>query len=170
MVDTAGEGGFTGVFIAPASTVPAAGAVFAVANTVYCINMVLPFRCVVGQVASNVTTLQSGKFYGFGLYDMNKDLVVRTGAQSSTSTGVKTTSTSATVTVEPGPYWFCSSGDDTGIQLLRVNVDSFIGTSDLAQILFTAANASSAGVLPATLGTLTGSNAGILVPATYWSP
>ncbi|KKL15205.1 hypothetical protein LCGC14_2507960, partial [marine sediment metagenome] len=103
-VDTAGEGGFFGITIYPQGGA-AAGAVFPLANKTNCVHMVLPFRTVVGQINSEVTTLQVGKFYGLGLYDMNRDLVVRTPAISSSALGVKTTPTTATVTVEPGPYW-----------------------------------------------------------------
>ena len=168
-VDTAGQGGFAGIYIYPQGGA-AAGAVFSVANTTYCVNMVLPFRCVVGQVNSEVTTLQVGKLYGFGLYDMNGDPIVVTPAISSTTTGVKTTATTATVTVEPGPYWFCWSADSVGIQLMRLNLTNFIQSDSAAPILFTAANDSVAGVLPATLGTLTGSTAPTIHPITWFTP
>ncbi len=168
-VDTAGQGGFAGIYIYPQGGA-AAGVVFSVANTTYCVNMVLPFRCVVGQVNSEVTTLQVGKLYGFGLYDMNGDLVVRTAAQSSTTTGVKTTATTATVTVEPGPYWFCWSADSATIQLMRLNLSNFIQSDSAAPILFTAANDSTEGVLPATLGTLTGSTLPTIHPIAWFTP
>ncbi len=168
-VDTAGEGGFAGGLIYPMAAT-SGGLVFPAANTVFCLNMVLPFRCIVGQINSQVTTLQVGQFYGIGLYNMNGDLVVRTPAISSTTTGVKNTSTTATVTVEPAPYWFCWSADDATVQLQRLNLSGFIRSSDVGQILFSAANASSAGVLPATLGTLTGVTTPNLMPITYFTP
>ena len=168
-VDTAGEGGFFGMIIYPQGGA-AAGAVFPIANKTNCVHMVLPFRTVVGQINSEVTTLQVGKLYGIGLYDMNGDLIVRTNAQSSTTTGIKTTSTSATVTVEPGPYWFCWSGDDTGIALLRLNLSGLVRSDKIGALQFTAANDSTAGVLPATLGTLTGATSPTIYPMAYFTP
>ena len=169
VVDTAGEGGFFGIIVHPQGG-GAAGVPFTILNKTFCCHMVLPFRSVVAKARSQVTTLQVGKFYGFGLYDMNGDLVVRTAAQSSTTTGIKTTSTSETVTVEPGPYWFCWSSDDTGIQVIRLNLDAILASDALGQLLFSAANDSVAGVLPATLGTLTGVSSPTVYPIAYFTP
>ena len=154
-VDTAGEGGFFGFLINTPQT-SAGAAITNAADRVLVTQFVLPFRVVVRNVVVDITTLEVGKLAGFGLYDAAKNLVLASGAISTTTTGVKS-DVITPVTVEPGVYFVAWTADGTtaagrfatgGTNYINIVNENAVRTAR-------AANASSAGVLPATLGALT---------------
>ena len=170
-VDTAGEGAFLGGIIYPNSAAISTETL-ASANDVMVYQFVLPFRAVVRNIGFQVQTLEVGKLAGFGLYDVNGNLLVHTGAVSTTTTGRKFTSVTA-VTLEPGVYFLAWTADGTTFAYITaVNIST--GTqaafwNQSATRVGKAANASSAGVLPATLGTIT-ADITIILPLVLFEP
>ena len=119
--------------------------------------MVIPFRLVVRNISFEVDTLEVGKLCGIALYNADKTLALESGAQSTTTTGLKTKTITA-VTLEPGTYWFAWTADGTTFAFEAFVVISSIHThlNKTTPRTGTAANSSSSAVFPATLGTITG--------------
>ncbi len=155
-VDTAGEGYFIGVTINVGST--DGGLIVSGVNQTWARQFVLPFRAKVSNIITEVTTAgASGKKYGVGLYDKDKNLLFKTAALDANSQTVQSDTLATSVTLEPGVYWLASTCDDaaTGFRVLTTETDQSFGPVNENTVRGgTAANASSAGVLPATLGTI----------------
>ena len=155
-VDTADQGYFFGgvVHWPTALTV---GLAVGVNDQIRTIQFVLPFRAVVRRIALEISTLSVGDNLGVGLYDASGNLILESGAISTTTTGVKTASITA-VTLEPGVYFHAETADNTTVQIRKVSISSNVRNllnayaTDKCGI---AANTSTAGVLPATLGAIT---------------
>jgi hypothetical protein len=156
-VDTADEGGFFGFLINTPQTNAGAGIAGGVANRVFVTQFVLPFRVVVRNIVFDVTTQEIGALAGVGLYNPAGERVVTSGAISTTGAEVKTVAITP-VTIEPGVYfvaWTCDGTTAAG--RFATGGTSFINIVNKNAVrVARAANASSAGVLPATLGALTG--------------
>jgi hypothetical protein len=154
-IDTVGMGGFFGGTVNPATATTTTSAL--TANQVRVMQFVLPFACTVRKVVSEITTLSVGGFYGVGLYDAAGNRVVTTGAQSTTNTGIFSVTLSTPVTLVPGVYYSAWTGDNTTVILRALTTgqtsETYMRTN--AARNGSAANASAAGVLPATLGTIT---------------
>lgn len=156
-VFTAGRGGFFGGTI----NLPPVGvntAVLSAANQVRVYEFVLPFNTLVRKLAFNVTTLFAGGNCGVGIYSAAGNLLVNSGAVSTASTGNKTATLATPVLLTPGTYFLAWTGDNTTFTLLGFTVGSLEGLmrANNANRNGIAANASSGGVLPATLGAITG--------------
>ncbi len=171
-VDTAGEGGFLGGTVF--STAGGAGVeTMDTADEVAVYQFVLPFRAVVGRISFGVSTLEASTFAGFGIYDKDGNRLVHSGAVSVAATGVKSVTVTA-VTLEPGIYFHAWTVDGT-TAAINVSGDASNGTAADIQVqgsaakIGKAANASSSGVLPATLGTVTG-NTTLRLPIVYYEP
>ena len=164
-VDTAGEGYFYGLTVAVSDG--SGGLIISTVDDVYVWQFVLPFRQVVRQITSRVTTGGgASKLYGVGLYDIDGTRVVTTGALDANTTQINTTAITA-VTLEPGVYWSAQTSDSATTQLLTFvfgSVETNILNDSGAIIVGKGANGSSAGVLPATLGAVSAATARL--PAT----
>ena len=166
-VDTAGEGGFFGVF--PFGGSGGVGVVLGAANRVRVQQFVLPFREIIRNIVFEITTLSVGGLCSVGLYDVGKNLLVHSGAISTTLAEFKNTAVTA-VTVEPGIYYLAWTGDNNTF-ILRTFASGDAAMNALRQNgtrVGRAANSSTAGVLPATLGTIT--NEFIASPSVYFEP
>lgn len=164
VVDTAGEGYFWGGVIY-ANTGGVATLVNAI-NLTRQFQFVLPWRQIVRGIRHEITTGGgSGKKFGMGLFDAAKNKLLETGALDANSTGVVTTAITA-VTLEPGVYYFAWTSDSASTQARIFATSGNIG--GLMDIRMGTANASSAGVLPATLGSLT--PAGFNTPIALFLP
>ncbi len=163
-VDTAGLGGFYTPNIHEAA-VSGEGSVLSVNNQIKVNQIVLPFRAVVGQFVFRVTTVSASGLCAVGLYDKDKNLIVRSGAISTTGAGIKNGNTNVTVTLEPGVYFTTWTGDNTTFRLRAAGTpDSGIPNVNGVDRVGNAANPSVAAILPATLGALTaGTHAPIVV-------
>ena len=155
-VDTADQGYFFGgVIVWPTAVL--VGGVVGGNNQIRTIQFVLPFRAVVRRIALEITTLSVGGFVGAGLYDANGNRVLHSGAISTTTTGVKTDSITP-VTLEPGIYFHAETADNTTVQMAKIsmlaNVRNLLNANAVEKS-GSAANTSTAGVLPATLGAIT---------------
>lgn len=149
-VATAGEGYFFGYTIA--APVKAVGTLVAAVDRVMAYQFVLPFRAIINRILTEVTTVGgAGKLYSVGLYDSSKNLLVHTGALDANT--VQKNETSVTlITLEPGIYWFAQTADTTTVQARATTTDVSFPASATTVRHGRAANASSTGVLPATLG------------------
>ena len=159
-VDTADQGYFFGVFIQHPTNVSSGATFVSVADQVDVFQFVLPFRVVVGNIVTEITGAGgAGKKYSVGLYSADGNtLLVHTGALAADATGILKTAISPTVTLEPGVYFFAQTTDDGATTATRINVDAFafdLLNEGSSTRFGNAANTSSAGVLPATLGTIT---------------
>ena len=171
VVDTAGEGGFLGGIIYPNSA-SVGTETLASANDVMTYQFVLPFRAIVRNIIFEVFTLESAKFAGFGIYDVTGNRLVHTGAVSVAGTGRKSTSVTA-VTLEPGVYVIAWTADGTTFAYLTaLNITTgTLGSfwNQNATRIGKAANASSSGVLPATLGAIS-ADVTIIFPLVFFEP
>jgi len=156
-VATAGEGGFFGftvdVINAGTNTLISGGA-----EQTYVYQFVLPFRATISKVSSEIRTAEVGKFYGLGIYDVNGNLVVRTAQIGMDATGIQETSLVASATLEPGAYYYAQTTDGTTGELRG----TILGTATMSIMnqgsenrVGKAANNGSAGVLAATMGSIT---------------
>jgi hypothetical protein len=120
---------------------------------------VLPFRVTVGNIVSRVTTGGgAGKLYGIGLYNAAGSLVLETGALDANTVAISKTAITP-VTLDPGPYFFAWTSDSTSTALSAFSVtvggaaDAILNAGAVEKV--GTAAASSAGVLPASMGTVT---------------
>ena len=155
-VDTADQGYFVGFSVFPVSltTQELIGSV----NQVLAFQFVLPFRAIIRTITSEVTTSEASSLYAMGIYSIDGNtLLVDSGAISGASSGVKSVTITA-VTLEPGVYWFAQTSNATATIIHRsLNVTGLAGiiNGGSQEKTILAGNASSSGVLPATLGSLT---------------
>ena len=124
---------------------------------------VLPFRATISKVVSEVRVLETGKFYGVGLYDVNGNLVVRTAALSLDSIGIQESNLVTPATLEPGVYYLAQTTDATGTGALRGLTSNSatlaIMNEGAENRAGAAANDGTAGVLAATMGAVSASQA-----------
>ena len=154
-VDTADQGYFFGGVV-HWPTASSAGTVVGVNNQIRLIQFVLPFRAVVRRLALEISTLSVGGNLGVGLYDAGGNLILESGAISTTTTGIKTASITA-VTLEPGVYFHVETADNTTVQVRKVGLSAQVRNllnANAVEKSGLAANTSTAGVLPATLGAI----------------
>jgi len=152
-VTTAGQGFF---IAAPENTLATTTAALASINQVRVAQFVLPFRMIVRTLVSEVTTLGgAGKKYGVGIYNVDKTLLVESGALDANTAAINATAVTAT-TMEPGTYYVAWTSDSTSTILRAVNtqIQSVLNQGTDTR-MGAAANSGTAGVLPATLGVIT---------------
>ena len=157
-VDTADQGYFVGLSVHLADTGTAV--IVAAIDQTRAYGFVLPFRVVVGNIVTEVTTGGgAGKKYGVGLYDVNGNLILETGTLDANTTQINSTSITA-VTLEPGIYFHAQTSDSATTQLRTINFVSqeqdFLKQGSANQVGI-ASNTGSVGTLAATMGTLDGS-------------
>lgn len=145
-----------GAWYIPALTDQVSTSAFSSANQVRWWRFYLPLRLSISSLTIEVTTLQAGSSVGFGIYNDQGTVQYATATASSASTGIKRVAVTP-VLLESGFYILAwtntgavAQGRTSGGSLLSIIVDT-------NPQLGTAANASAAGVLPATLGALSGS-------------
>ena len=166
-VDTAGEGGFFGGL--PFGGKGVAGTTLGANDRVRVHQFVLPFRTIIRNIVFDIEVASASGLCSVGLYDVGKNLFVHTGAISTTTDEIKNTAVTA-VTLEPGIYYLAWTGDNNTFKLTSLS----IGDAAMQPLRINgtkvgrAANSSSSGVLPATLGAITVEN--INVPAVYFEP
>ena len=166
-VDTAGEGYFFGISINFIN--PTGGVAIGSNDETRVYQFVLPFRVVVRKIITEVTIGGvAGKFYGVGLYDVNGTRVVTTGAIDAEAVAITTTTITA-VTLEPGVYFQAQTSDDNATQFRRFPAvgEPLALINETGALIGTAANTSTAGVLPATLGTITKSTTRVAIVAVF---
>lgn len=133
-------------------------------NQLGCLQFVLPFTVLVRNVAMRITVVfGAGTVFNLGIYsaDKNTKLIEASFDANSATRQVRILATP--VTLSPGVYWFAYAPSATGGQYAAggpqaVSQNEAFNAPGLAG---TAANLMVAGVLPASLGVITGSVANI---------
>ncbi|KKL66706.1 hypothetical protein LCGC14_2142280, partial [marine sediment metagenome] len=154
-VDTAGEGylyapyGLDGIV----STIALASN-----NQVRVFQFVLPYRVLVANLAFNIAVASASGLCGLGIYDKDKNKLFALEGVDTTVTGVKTGAVAPSVTLDPGIYYVVWTADNTTVLFSAGPTASTSGgiLNAITAKTGNAANTSSSGVLPATLGTVTG--------------
>ena len=126
----------------------------------------------VANISINVTTAVAAPHVGVGFYtyaasDASATLLGSV-TLSSAATGLVTGSPTA-FTLGPGWYWFAMTSDAAALAIVVEGVNTGISPADLLsasgqRVNATAANASAAGVLPATTGALGAAQSGVAFP------
>lgn len=131
------------------------------ANLVRAFRFFLPHGLVVAKLTVQISTLFSGGLCSVGIYSADGNTkLIDSGTISTTTTGIKDVTLGATVSLPVGFYWFAWTQDNTtsrfaGDGFNNVNVIALYNGASTTQ-MGDAANSSSSGVLPSTLGTVTG--------------
>jgi hypothetical protein len=155
--NSSGIGGFFGVTIYPQS--PNTGPANAGANEVRVYQFVLPYAVTINKVTVTVSTSAAGAA-DVGIYNSAGTRLLYTNG--GINTGSQTTQTvpvvSGPVTLIAGVYYFAQTTNGVTPNFQQLNSFTVLGAilnNNLVR-LGTAANNATAGVLPSTLGTITG--------------
>jgi len=114
---------------------------------------------VISKVTVRVNTGNAGETGNFGIYSMAGNRLVDSGALN-LAIQATVTSTITPVTLAAGSYYFAQSATGTNAYVVGFTANTFIASmtgvfNDNATRVATAANFTSGGVMPATLGVLT---------------
>ena len=129
-------------------------------NTLNVVRVYVPHRITITKVGIRLSTAFTGGKYAVAIYSSDGNTKhIDTGAQSTTSAGTQVITLGASVTLSPGFYWYAFTVDNTtaGFRAAAHDGSDLALNADTTQT-GTAANASSVGVMPSTLGTITGSD------------
>ena len=172
--NTAGQGGFVGAGFpfpdAYYSGASSGGTIGGNANQVTVFQFSLKASYTISKVSARVVTGAAGQTASFGIYNLagNKLLDSTALSVNSSSTSV-TTTLAAPVTLPPGTYYFAQSTTGTSATIIAAqnsggasSTTSFLPNLNVIRV-GQAANATSGGVLPATLGSISSDNQGLPV-------
>lgn len=160
---TAGQGYFwgPGIFL-PLSMFPhtSGGSWSPANNQVSVIQFTLAVTFQVSKITMNVIGNALGKFAGFGIYSADGSTKLVDSAPMSLNALGLVTSTIGSVLLPPGTYFYAQTSDSTTATInVSISFSSsdagFMNANGAAPRYAVAANTSSAGQLPATLGALT---------------
>src|SRR5438445_4711945 len=148
-----GSGVFWGYTVYPPATadLTATGAE-GTANQVYAWKFVLPFRITVRSISAKMSAATAGTFDA-GIYDFSGNKPLNTGGLTTNSTAVQVANITP-VTLQAGVYYFAFCGSVSNLNYFGVTNNSRAQFDNY----YNCGTAASAGVLPATLGTLTSQN------------
>lgn len=171
-VRTADQGYFFGVTIAP-PTSSSASSPLTGNNQVVVYQFVLPFTCTVTRISLQATTGGgAGKLMSVGIYDrLGTTRLINSGTYDANSTNIQT-NTITSVTLNPGIYHAAFTCDSSTVAMRCFAAAAGIATlmnANSVKKAGTAANSSTAGVLPATLGDITAVTAQTF-PAVIFEP
>lgn len=131
------------------------------ANQVRTARVHLPFRITVNSIHFNIAVAVAGGLCSVGIYsDDGNTLLIDSGVKSTTSTGLASTTLAAPVTLAPGWYWIAYTCDNASSAISGASGSTAVSPvlNGATTHVGAAANTSSAGVLPATLGTISASS------------
>lgn len=124
-------------------------------NQVRCCRFLIPIEITVASLHFEVTTGDSGKVANLGIYSSDGNtLLCNTGAVSITATGAKSVTLGSPVTLPAGMYWLAWTGNSSALRMRGVAADATAFTNAGTAQIGTAANSSSVGVFPSTLGAI----------------
>lgn len=145
-------------FVSPFDQVGAT-LIVSVANEIRWSRFYLPFKLSLGSLTCEVTTLHAGSTLGLGIYNKDGTALLASGTSSSATTGVKRI-TVTPIVLDPDFYLLAQTNTGAVAQARIIH-----GTGNALSIFSntnpqtgTASAVSAAGVLPASLGVLTGAN------------
>lgn len=115
----------------------------------------------ISKITARVVTGTGGAHFNVGIYDATGNKLIDSGLLDASTSGTTVTTTLGTpVTLPPGTYYYAHSSDNGGIFVLGFTPNSpVVATTGLINLNATrvaqAANLTSAGTMPLTLGALT---------------
>lgn len=132
------------------------GSVFT-ANQTIVYKFFLPRTITVNSITTEILTLLAASKVGCGVYSLDGNTrLIDSGPLDSSTTGAKTTAVSAVVLAGNAYYWAAFNVTSaTTLQFAETFIRPGVVNGGSATFLGVAANASSAGQLPATLGVIT---------------
>jgi hypothetical protein len=143
------------------------------ANKVVVVPFYIPFAITITKVSTAVGTASAGDSINLAVYDFNKNLLLDSGALSTTTGAGAVVTATVNVTIQPGWYFFAyaaTSTTPTFASVPTLNASAATNTNLTAKVSFTAANVLAAGAMPATLGALTqNAGGGSIVEAVFQS-
>lgn len=129
------------------------------ANVVGGIRIFIPYQISVAKLVAEIVSPTAANFFALAVYSTAGNRLVDTGPISAASAGIKSVAPTPVtpVVLAPGEYFFCLTNS---IATITYRVVTVLGTvnailNDTTVSVFTAANPSVAGQMPATLGALT---------------
>lgn len=168
-ISVADQGYFIGPNLTQAGLATSTGAVVSAGQQVRACQFVLPWRQKVTSMTITVVGTVGSSTITTGIYDAagTTKLIDSGTFDGGSATTQKNTITP--VTIGPGAFWFAQSAS-TQTTLTATVVQSAAGmatviNNDTNKLCGQAANAATAGVLPSSLGAITGTNYGFLVAA-----
>jgi len=125
-------------------------------NAVTVTLFVLPFNITISHCTFTVGITSAGGNVNWGIYDVNGNKLIDTGPQSTTTGGVFSAVISPAVLLTAGLYYSAVSSDNTVCKFNAFSgVPPFDNAMNTTHVRWgVAANSTSGGVMPATLGTL----------------
>jgi len=161
---TAGQGGFVGAgFPFPSAfynnTTLTAQALSGSANIITAVQFQLLASYTIRKISLRVGTGVASSSVNIGIYDSSGNRLIDSGAIATTASGTNQSVTLGTpVTLAPGTYYFAQSATGSTNTVLAFGL-ALNGSANLLNLnsvrVGQAANATSGGVMPATLGTIT---------------
>jgi hypothetical protein len=157
---TSGYGGFwsAGIHLPAFGNSVTSITVSVTTNQVCVFQFVLPYSITISTVSTAITTGSSGKHVNFGIYSAAGAKLIDSGAISAATSSTQEVVSITPVTLPAGVYYFAQSADSSSVQVegFAANASSLFKAQALANGVYVAiaANSTSAGVMPSTLGTL----------------
>lgn len=139
------------------SSVVSDGILSATANQITVFQFTLPYSITISRVSTIVGVASSGQTANFGIYSASGVKMLDSGALSTTSMGA-VHATITPVTLPAGVYYYAQSASSSGPEVISIPGYSVAATNMLNALstkVGQAANSTSAGVMPSTLGTIT---------------
>jgi hypothetical protein len=133
------------------------------ANKIVVVPFYLPFAIAITKITSSVGTASVGDSINFALYDFNKNLLVDSGALSTTTGAGALITATVNLAIQPGWYFYAYAATSVTPSFASVptlNGGAATNSAVTAKVSFTAANVLAAGAMPATLGALTQNSGG----------
>lgn len=157
---SAGLRGTGAYFLLPNLSWPEATALYGsgvTTNSVIAERVYIPVGIKVATIHIEVTTGAASALASVGLYSGDGALLVNSGTFDCATTGAKSNTLGAAVDVDFGWYWYAVVLTDNTIRLRASSTGTVTAIANAGTVQRgNGANAATAGVLPATLGTVTG--------------
>lgn len=173
---TAGAVGFWGPgMLTLFGTTNNGGSVSTTSNQVTVFQFILESEWVISTVSFYSENASNGNSFSFGIYDYDGNKLLDSGAMSIAGpTGVKT-ATITPVILSPGIYYFAqsaTSGTTTRVTVLpdTVEQEAVMNQGSRSVVIGQAANATFAGIMPATLGAISADTLQLGSALVYFAP
>ncbi|HTD23739.1 MAG TPA: hypothetical protein VK738_13860 [Terriglobales bacterium] len=161
-LNSSGVGGFWPVSIAMPSNYQSGGNMVNNSNDVWVYQFFLPFKVQIGKVSYRIANGVAASTGDLGIFDIFGNRLAYTGGFTTANSNTTSTTSllGSPITLNAGFYYFAQTNSSNIVTIVAANIAGGPGSiviSGGSKTWGTAANASSGGVLPATLGTITSS-------------
>ena len=141
-------------------------------NQISVIEFYLQSSFTISKVSCYITFNVAGQSVNIGIYSSAGAKLIDSAALSAATNNVTVTNSITPVTLPPGVYYLAYSASSTSVQIGGFEVDALALTGMMNSTgsvkVGQAANATSGGVMPSTLGTLTNDTLGLNMPAVFF--